>query len=89
MQVIYDFFLIVRYDILPITQDHEWVPTSHGRIPEGRRPVDGGFEESGHRLYHAVAVVHGLSVPGKTGEHLGTDSLTNSPLSRSRSFPWC
>jgi len=60
-----------RYDILPITQEHEWVPTSHGRVPEGRRPVDGGYEESGHRLYHAVAVVHGCSVPGKTGAHLG------------------
>ena len=62
---------IFRFDILPITNQHEWVPTSHGLIPQGRRPVDGGYEESGDRLYHAVAVVHGCSVPGKTGEHLG------------------
>lgn len=60
-----------RYDLLPITEDHEWVPTSHGRIPSGRRPVDGGYEQSGERLFHAVAVVQDVSVPGKTAPHLG------------------
>jgi DM9 repeat len=72
------YYIVARYDILPITQEHEWIPTSHGRVPEGRRPVDGGYEESGHRLYHAVAVVHGCSVPGKTGAHLG--AIYPSPL---------
>ncbi|KAJ7744067.1 hypothetical protein DFH07DRAFT_1063468 [Mycena maculata] len=62
-----------RYDILII--DHammEWVHTSHGRIPEGRTPVEGGYEENGDRLYHAIAHVDGVRVPGKTGHHLGS-----------------
>jgi len=48
----------------------EWVRTSGGRIPSGRRPVEGGYEESGEKLYHAVGLVKGVKVPGKTGEHL-------------------
>ncbi|PCH42162.1 hypothetical protein WOLCODRAFT_152199 [Wolfiporia cocos MD-104 SS10] len=60
-----------RYDLLPF--DHatmEWVMTSHGQIPPGRRPVEGGYEEAG-KLYHALALVNGVRVPGKTGHHLG------------------
>lgn len=49
----------------------ELVRTSRGRIPPGRRPVEGGLEENEARLYHAVATVHGVKVPGKTGSHLG------------------
>ncbi|KAI0260534.1 hypothetical protein BC834DRAFT_900301 [Gloeopeniophorella convolvens] len=49
----------------------EWVRTARGRVPPGRRPVEGGYESSGARLYHALAVVDGVRVPGKTGEHLG------------------
>jgi hypothetical protein len=48
----------------------EWVHTSHGRVPSGRRPVEGGYEESGQKLYHGLAVVNGVRVPGKAGEHL-------------------
>ncbi|KAF8339573.1 uncharacterized protein EI90DRAFT_3143985 [Cantharellus anzutake] len=59
-----------RYDLLPVTEDHEWVPASYGHIPQGRRPVDGGYEESGERLHHAIAVIDGISVPGKTAPHL-------------------
>lgn len=59
-----------RYDLLPITPEMEWVPTGYGRIPQGRKPIDGGFEETGERLFHAVAVVEGVSVPGKTAVHL-------------------
>jgi hypothetical protein len=60
-----------RYDLLPfVPEQMEFVPTSHGHIPHGRRPIDGGYEENGHKLYHAVAIVHGVRVPGKTGEHL-------------------
>ena len=62
-----------RYDLLPYReQDMEWVPASHGRIPEGRRPVEGGYEEGGNKLYHAAAHISGanLKVPGKAGEHL-------------------
>ncbi|KAJ8072526.1 hypothetical protein PM082_016085 [Marasmius tenuissimus] len=61
-----------RYDLLPFDSNTmEFVSTSHGRIPSGRRPVEGGYEENGAKLYHAVAVVQGLRVPGKAGEHLG------------------
>ena len=60
-----------RYDLLPyIPEQMEFVPTSHGKIPYGRRPIDGGYEDHGARLYHAVALINGLRVPGKTGEHL-------------------
>lgn len=60
-----------RFDLLPFRPEQmEFVPTSHGRIPAGRRPVEGGYEEDGNKLYHAVAVVNGVKVPGKTGEHL-------------------
>ncbi|KAM5538039.1 hypothetical protein V8D89_008236 [Ganoderma adspersum] len=49
----------------------EWVPTSRGRIPGGRRPVEGGYEEfGGEMLYHALASVDGVKVPGKAGQHL-------------------
>ncbi|KAJ2922415.1 hypothetical protein H1R20_g14678, partial [Candolleomyces eurysporus] len=61
-----------RYDLLPFVPDQmEWVRTSHGRIPHGKRPVEGGYEEGGEKLYHALAVVDNVKVPGKTGEHLG------------------
>ena len=60
-----------RYDLLPFRpQDMEWVQTSRGVIPEGRNPVAGGYEENGARLFHAVASVNGIQVPGKAGEHL-------------------
>lgn len=48
----------------------ELVRTQEGRIPNGRRPVQGGYEESGSWLYHALAEVNGVKVPGKCGEHL-------------------
>ena len=60
-----------RYDLLPFVPEHmEFVKTSHGRVPHGRRPVKGGFENDGKELYHAVAVIDGVEVPGKTGAHL-------------------
>lgn len=60
-----------RYDLLPFVPEHmEFVKTSHGRVPYGRRPVKGGFENDGKELYHAVAVIDGVRVPGKTGAHL-------------------
>ncbi|PIL24455.1 hypothetical protein GSI_14209 [Ganoderma sinense ZZ0214-1] len=49
----------------------EWVPASDGRVPPGRTPVDGGFEQvGGQRLFHALALVQGVKVPGKTGTHI-------------------
>jgi hypothetical protein len=60
-----------RYDLLPFVPEHmEFVKTSHGRVPHGRRPVKGGFENDGKELYHAVAVIDGVQVPGKVGAHL-------------------
>ena len=59
-----------RYDLLPITPDMEWVQASHGEIPPGRRPVDGGYESNGAKLYHSLGYIQGIYVPGKAGEHL-------------------
>ncbi|KAJ7165496.1 hypothetical protein C8R43DRAFT_986572 [Mycena crocata] len=61
-----------RYDVL-IMEDGamEWVRTSHGRIPDGHTPVEGGYEENHDKLYHAAARVDNIMVPGKTGHHLG------------------
>jgi len=60
-----------RYDLLPfIPEQMEWVATSHGRVPAGRRPIEGGYEENGAKLYHGLGVVDGVRVPGKAGEHL-------------------
>jgi len=60
-----------RFDLLPITPDMEWVPASGGVLPHGRRPVEGGYEEDGSKLYHAIAIVNDCRVPGKAGVHLG------------------
>jgi len=61
-----------RFDLLPfVPQTMEFVHTSYGRIPPGRRPIEGGYEENGGKLYHAIGQVNGVRVPGKTGEHLG------------------
>ncbi|KAF8992833.1 hypothetical protein BDQ17DRAFT_1392762 [Cyathus striatus] len=53
-----------RYDLLPfVPEQMEFVRTSGGQIPQGR--------QNGSKLYHAVAEINGVRVPGKTGEHLG------------------
>lgn len=60
-----------RYDLLPFVPAlMEFVPASNGHVPDGRKPVKGGFEQYGTELYHAVAVIEGVKVPGKTGIHL-------------------
>lgn len=60
-----------RYDLLPyVPNQMEFVPTSYGKIPYGRRPIEGGYEDHGAKLYHAVALINGIRVPGKTAEHL-------------------
>jgi hypothetical protein len=48
----------------------EWVPTKGGEIPAGRRPVEGGYVSNGAKLYHALGVINGLTVPGQTGKQL-------------------
>lgn len=61
-----------RYDLLPFAQQTmEWVPTSFGLIPQNRVPIEGGVESDGmSKLYHALAKVGEVWVPGKTGPHL-------------------
>lgn len=60
-----------RYDLLPFVPAlMEFVPASNGHVPHGRKPVKGGFEQNGIELYHAVAAIDGVKVPGKTGVHL-------------------
>lgn len=60
-----------RYDLLPfLPETMEFVPTSHGAVPPGRRPIEGGYEDQGAKLYHAIGVVNGVRVPGKAGAHL-------------------
>ncbi|KAJ7618725.1 hypothetical protein FB45DRAFT_170772 [Roridomyces roridus] len=60
-----------RYDVLVVDGGKMvWVQSSYGRIPKGYTPVDGGYEITGQKLYHAVANVGGIFVPGKTGPHL-------------------
>jgi len=60
-----------RYDILPFDPAvMEWVPTSRGLPPPGRRAVEGGYEKQGDHLWHAKAWIEGVEVPGKTGAHL-------------------
>lgn len=61
-----------RYDLLPFDPATMiWVTTSRGRIPYGFNPIQGGYEENGTPLYHALGDVNGVKVPGKTGTHLG------------------
>ncbi|KAJ8454724.1 hypothetical protein ONZ45_g19190 [Pleurotus djamor] len=65
-----------RFDLLPFSSETmEWVPTSGGHIPSGRKPIEGGYEESGQKLYHALGQVQGIWIPGKTGEHLGAANV--------------
>ncbi len=60
-----------RYDLLPFDPDTmEFVRTSYGSIPDGRRPVEGGYEEDGTPLYHGVAMFNGIRIPGKTSFRL-------------------
>jgi hypothetical protein len=58
----------------------EWVRTGHGRVPQGRRPVEGGYEQNGAQLYHAYGTVESVDVPGKTGEHLVSPHCDRRPL---------
>ncbi|KAH7101012.1 hypothetical protein BKA62DRAFT_639283 [Auriculariales sp. MPI-PUGE-AT-0066] len=49
----------------------EWVSTSHGRPPPGKRPVEGGREADGSPLYHAIGEVDGVRTLGKVSVNLG------------------
>ncbi|KAJ3905263.1 hypothetical protein F5879DRAFT_951547 [Lentinula edodes] len=64
------------YALLPFDPETmELIPTSGGRIPNGRMPIVGGHERDHNvKLYHAVATVYArggiVRVPGKTAPHL-------------------
>ncbi|KAK7680861.1 hypothetical protein QCA50_016171 [Cerrena zonata] len=71
-----------RWELKPFDSEKmEWISTSHGRSPEGRVPVDGGYEKDvqymrQRSLYYALASVknqQGIEEQfiGKTGIHLG------------------
>jgi len=47
-----------------------WVHSRDGNVPPGMRPVTGGYEQDGTQLFHALCLVNGVWVPGKTGHHL-------------------
>ena len=47
-----------------------WVLACDGQLPRGSRPVEGGYEGVGaQKLYHALAIVNRVSIPGKAGEN--------------------
>ncbi|SJL14313.1 uncharacterized protein ARMOST_17769 [Armillaria ostoyae] len=59
-----------RYDLLPFNPDTmEFVRTSRGRFPAGRKLVRGGYDEDGSPLYHGVTVYNGIKIPGKALTH--------------------
>jgi len=64
------YLMYPRFSLLCITDDMEWVPASDGVIPEGRLPVEGGFEETGEKLYHALDKTEPYYA-GKTAPHIG------------------
>ncbi|KAJ8507123.1 hypothetical protein ONZ45_g10472 [Pleurotus djamor] len=69
-----------NYDLLPFsTELMEFVDTTGGKIPDGRRVVLGGYED-GKPLYHAlVEVEDGVWVPGKAALHLGDQGGGDAP----------
>ncbi|VDC06810.1 unnamed protein product [Peniophora sp. CBMAI 1063] len=65
------------YEILVIDEETmEWVGARNGRLPFGRAPVEGGYDDDMKRLYYAATTIHGCRVPGKTWENEGAN------------FPW-
>ncbi|KAK0215978.1 hypothetical protein EDD85DRAFT_782324 [Armillaria nabsnona] len=59
-----------HYDLLPFNpHTMEFVRTSYGSIPGGSRPVEGGYEEDMTPLYHGIAVVRGIRLPGTIRRH--------------------
>ena len=63
----------------------ELISAHGGVVPDGRKPVGGGHEVSNgllEPLYHAVAIVKGMRVPGKAGKHLVSRSLAFNHVDR-------
>ncbi|KAE9406313.1 hypothetical protein BT96DRAFT_811039 [Gymnopus androsaceus JB14] len=49
----------------------EIVRTKDRLIPPGRKVIQGGYEEDGTVLFHNVATIDGVKLPGKTATRLG------------------
>jgi hypothetical protein len=64
-------FTILRIDLSRM----EWVLASNGEVPTGREPVEGGWEPSYGRFFHAYGDVGGVKVPGKTSTTIGCAKL--------------
>jgi hypothetical protein len=69
-----------EYEILPFNPARmEWVQTSEGHIPDGRTPVEGGYDADHSPFFHAYgSVVWGnrtIDCPGKTSVALGCARL--------------
>ncbi|KAK7685780.1 hypothetical protein QCA50_011126 [Cerrena zonata] len=59
-----------RWELQPLDlRRMEWVPSSRGKVPSGRSPVQGGYER-GQELYHARVTVRREQYIGITGNHL-------------------
>lgn len=60
-----------RYDLLIIDDElMEWVESVRKDVPPNRKGVEGGYEDHGVRLYHALGSKYGMTIPGKIGVHL-------------------
>ncbi|KAK0435972.1 hypothetical protein EV421DRAFT_1908255 [Armillaria borealis] len=71
------------YDLLPFNPNTmEFIQTSGGYIPHGRRPVKGGHDQGGSPLYHIVVEVNGMRIPASiscsyiTSLHTGFEICT-------------
>jgi hypothetical protein len=69
-----------EYEVLPFDPARmEWVQTSDGHIPDGRTPVEGGYDADHSPFFHAYgSVVWGnrtIDCPGKTSVALGSARL--------------
>ncbi|PBK81244.1 hypothetical protein ARMGADRAFT_948601 [Armillaria gallica] len=53
------------YDLLPFNSDiMEFVLMSQRHFPAGRKLVKGGYDQDGTLLYHGVATLNGIRIPG-------------------------
>ncbi|KAK5987890.1 hypothetical protein PT974_12025 [Cladobotryum mycophilum] len=80
------------YEVLPYLPElMEFVEAKNGQVPVGRRGVIGGHEDEGKLLYHAIADIKGVWVPGKTGEHISSapQSPTVTPSTIQRLTSYC
>ena len=62
------------FDILSLNVELlEFLPTSRGVTPPGRRPVEGSYDAQGRKLYHAMLHFVGRQIPEMCSEYLVSD----------------